>query len=95
MTENRMNCDLDVTEECARSGHTAPTMNSNAEGYIETNPAINAPGGLAVAGYSNCHMCPTPYGFDCLGHQAFSTVHAFVDELFKNNDVPSLQENGR
>lgn len=95
MTENRMNRDLSLTEEYARSGHTAQTMNSNAEGYIETNPAINSPGGLAVAGYTNCHMSPTPYGFDCLGYEAFSTVQAFVTELFVNNDIPSLQENGK
>ena len=57
MTENCMNRDLSIKEEYARSGHTALDMNGNAEGYIESTPAMNAPGCLAMAGYSNCHKC--------------------------------------
>ena len=50
MTENRDNRDLTTQEEYARSGHTASDMNPNAEGYIESTPAMNAPAGRALAG---------------------------------------------
>lgn len=93
MGDHRMIRDLDLIEEYARSGHNHPSMNSNAEGYIESNPAINAPGGLAAAGFTNCHMKPVPYSFDCLGLEAFETVQRLVEELWKN-DVPRLKENG-
>ena len=66
MTENRMHPDLSVVEEYARSGHTAPGMSVNAEGYIESTPALNAPGGMALARYNNCHEKAVPYSFDCL-----------------------------
>lgn len=56
-------------------------MNCNAEGYIESNPAINAPGSLAAAGFTNCHMNLVPYSFDCLGLEAFEMVQRLVEEL--------------
>lgn len=27
----------------------------NAEGYVEPTPSLNAPGGLGISGYENCH----------------------------------------
>uniref|UniRef100_A0A7S0TGB4 Uncharacterized protein n=1 Tax=Skeletonema marinoi TaxID=267567 RepID=A0A7S0TGB4_9STRA len=89
----RMNRDLDLTEEYAHSGHHHPLMNSNAEGYIESNPAIAAPGALAAAGYMNCHMRPAPLGFHALGEDVFDTVQSLVTEMF-TNDMPRLQVGG-
>jgi len=74
MGSARMNRDLDIIEEYAHSGHHNPTMNSNAEGYIESNPAITAPGALAAAGYTDCHMKPTSMSFHILGEEVYDTV---------------------
>ena len=95
MAEARMNRDLDICEEYAHSGHHHPSMNSNAEGYIESNPAITAPGAMAAAGYTNCHMRPSPLGFHGLNDNevASASVNRLVSELFKN-DIPRLQEGG-
>ena len=43
-------------EEYARGGHTGSIMNKNAEGYVESTPEINAPGGLSVSGYLEFYM---------------------------------------
>ena len=56
-----------MQEEYACSGHTFSDMNKHAKGCIETTAAMNAPAGLALAGYTNCRMRPVPYGFGCLG----------------------------
>ena len=58
MTENRANPDLSLQEEYERSGHTVKDLgtNAHAEGYVGSVPAVNAPGGLASAGYPNCHV---------------------------------------
>ena len=91
MTENRMHRDLTTQEEYERSGHAAshvPT-NNNAEGYIESTPAMNAPAGMAVAGYVNCHVLPKPYSFAIIP-QASESVERLLKELF-TNDVPELQ----
>jgi len=93
MGESRMNRDLDLTEEYAHIGHHHPSMNSNAEGYIEPNPAISAPGAMAAAGYTNCHMRPSPLGFEVLGTDVFDTVQKLVSEMF-TNDMPRLQVGG-
>ena len=93
MGDARMSCDLNLTEEYAHSGHHHASMNSNAEGYIESNPAINAPGAMAAAGYTNCHMRPWPYTFEILGIQCFDTVQRLVSEMFIN-DLPRLQVGG-
>lgn len=74
MTENRMHPDLSSQEEYARSGHTPPEHNLNAEGYIEFTPAMNAPAGLAVAGYSDCHKKVVPYSFHALSHRVKDEV---------------------
>ena len=93
MTDCRMHPDLSLQEEYARSGHTyAPGSNNNAEGYIESTPAMNAPGGLAMAGYVNCHIVPVPYNFSCLGEDdlVVGSVNRLISEMFVN-DVPELQ----
>ena len=98
MTENRLHRDLSPDEEVARSGHTpgggGPPKNSNAEGYVASTPGMNAPGGLALAGYTNCHMQPVPFNFDCLGMEAYETVQRLVGALFVN-DVPELKKGGK
>eukprot|EP00956_Cyclotella_meneghiniana_P004276 scaffold5246_cov75-Cyclotella_meneghiniana.AAC.1 len=55
MTHNRSNRNLSTQEEYARSGHMAPGMNGNAEGYIDSTPALSAPGGMSLAGYTDPH----------------------------------------
>lgn len=98
MTELRVHRDISYEEELARSGHTigggGPQRNSNAEGYIASTPGMNAPGGLAMAGYKNCHMQPQPMSFACLGTEVLDTVQRLVDALFVN-DVPELQKGGK
>ena len=91
MTENRMHRDLSTQEEYARSGHTLShmPMNNNAEGYIESTPSLNAPAGMALAGYTNCHVVPEPYSFSALSH-ATEPVARLIKELF-SNDVPELK----
>ena len=70
MTENRLNPELTIEHEYERSGHVLAdfSMNRNAEGYIGSCPAKNAPGGLAMAGYQNPHVVPYLYSFDVLSH---------------------------
>lgn len=67
-TELHVHPDLSAKEGMNRSGHT--DLNKNHAVYIESTPAMNAPGGLAVAGYQNCHMRPMPYNIECLGDGA-------------------------
>jgi len=93
MGDARMNRDLNIIEEYAHSGHHHPAMNSNAEGYIVSKPAITAPGVLAAAGYTDCHMKPAPMGFHALGVEVFDTVQRLVTEMF-TNDLPRLQIGG-
>ena len=90
MTENRVNRDLSTQEEYARSGHTAADMNINAEGYVGSTPAMNAPAGRALAGYPDPHANCTPYSFECLGTSVVPAVERLIGELFAN-DVPELQ----
>ena len=94
MTENRMNRDLSSREEYERSGHTQSSMpvNVNAEGYIESTPAVNATGGMPIAGYSDYHMLPCPYSFGCLRNVSEATDR-LVKKLFVI-DVPQLQRQG-
>ncbi|KAL7494080.1 hypothetical protein ACHAWT_003130 [Skeletonema menzelii] len=98
MTEIRLHRDLSYEEELARSGHTigggGPPKNSNAEGYIASTPGMNAPGGLAMAGYENCHMQPQPMSFACLGTEVRDAVQRLVNALFVN-DVPELKKGGK
>ena len=46
MTQLHVDRNLSTQEEYARSGHTAPGSNANAEGYINYTPAMSAPAGL-------------------------------------------------
>ena len=64
-------------------------MNNNGEGYVEYTPSMGAPGGLAVAGYLDCHTQVCPYNVDYLGLEVSDAVMQLVNELFVNN-VPEL-----
>lgn len=94
MTENRVQRDLYTQEEYARSGHTAPDQNTNAEGYVETSAAMSAPGGKALAGYLDPHAAAHPMSFSCLQCRASqSLLDAFLSNLFVN-DIECLQPDG-
>ena len=64
----------------------------DAEGYIEQIPALNAPGGLAVAGHTVCHIVPATFSFNAVSHVQ-GEVDRFVDN-FAINDMPVLQRDG-
>ena len=51
MNDNQIHWDFLTQEEYAQSGYTGSDMNKNSEGYVESTLAMNAPGGLEVAGY--------------------------------------------
>ena len=62
--------------------------------YVEASPAMSAPGGLAVAGYEDCHCDAHPFSFDCLAMSASVSVNRFLKEAFVN-DIKELQEDGK
>ena len=90
MTENRMNQDVSSHEEYERCGHTLSSMpvKVNEEEYIESTPAVNADGGMTIAGHSDCHMLARPYNFACL-HHVSEASDRLITRLFVN-DVPQL-----
>ena len=94
MTKNLMHQDLLTQEEYYRSGHTGSDMNTNAEGYVEYNPEMNAYGGLEVSEYLDCHTRVCPCNFDCLGIEVADAVIRLVNELFVNG-IPELQHGGK
>ena len=49
-------------------GQSHVPMNNNAEGYIESTPSLNDPTGMALVGYTNCHVVPKPYSFSNISH---------------------------
>lgn len=91
-TELHVHPDLSTKEGMSRSGHT--DTNKNHAVYIDSTPAMNAPGGLATAGYSNCHMRPSPYNLECLGDGAAESVQRLLENLFVN-DVNELKPGGK
>eukprot|EP00956_Cyclotella_meneghiniana_P004277 scaffold5247_cov45-Cyclotella_meneghiniana.AAC.1 len=93
MTHNRSNRNLSTQEEYARSGHMAPGMNGNAEGYIDSTPALSAPGGMSLAGYTDPHGEHVPMNFRSLGGLVRDSIERFISNLFVNN-VECLQEGG-
>ena len=95
MTENCVHPDLNMVEEYTRSGHAKSNVNVNMDtkGYIEQIPALNAPGGLAIAGDTVRHIVPAMFSFNAASH-----VHGEVDRFLDNfiiNDIPLLQRGGR
>jgi hypothetical protein len=85
LTEMRCNRNLWTQKEYARSGHVAPDQNPNAEGYVETTPAMSAPGGKALAGYSDPHDPAYPMSFECLNVDDKDMLDRFLSKLFVND----------
>ena len=83
-----------MQEKYDQSRHTGSDMNTNTEGYVESTPTMNDPGGLSVAGDLECHTIVFPYYFDCLGLEVADLVMQLVNELFVNDD-PELQHGGK
>ena len=54
-------------------------MKTNTEGYVYYKPAMNATGGLEVAGYFDFHTRVSPYNFDCLGLEVADAVMKLVN----------------
>jgi hypothetical protein len=98
MTEMQMNPDLNIKEEYGCSGHTIiPGGNANAEGYIELTPAMNFPGGMSMAGYTNCHHRCYPYNLECFGHavaEVGGPTQRLIDQLYVI-EVPELKIGGK
>jgi hypothetical protein len=89
-----VNQNLTIKQEYAQSGHTSPEMNFNAEGYIDSIPAMNAPGGKSLAGHKNTNLHVEPHSFKCLGTQSVKAVERLIDKLFVN-DVPQFKKGGK
>ena len=94
MGENRVNQNLTIKQEHARSGHTGPEMNKNAEGYIDSIPAMNAPGKKSLAGYKDPNSYIVPHSFECLGTEVVEAVEKLIDNLYVNN-IPQLKKGGK
>ena len=94
MTQNRANPDLSLEEEYERSGHKMDDLGTNphAEGYVGSTPAVNAPGGLALAGHKNCHVIPYAFSWSAVSH-AMVSANNLIDHMFVN-DVPQLKSGG-
>ena len=73
--------------------HTGPEMNNNAEGYIDSIPAMNAPGGKSLAGHKDHNLHVAPHSFECLGTRVVEAVEKLIDNLFVN-DIPQLKKGG-
>ncbi len=65
-------------------------MNSNAEGYIDSIPVMNAPPGKSLAGHKNTNLHVVPHSFEWLGTQSAQAVERLINKLFVN-DVPQLK----
>ena len=74
MGENRVNQNLSIKQKYACSRHTGPEMNNNAEGYIDSIPAMNAPGGKSLAGYKDPNVHVVPHSFESLGTEVGGAV---------------------
>ena len=55
---------------------------------------MNAPGGLSVAGYLDCHTRVCPNNFDFHGLEVPDAVMGLVNEIYIN-DLPELQHGGK
>jgi hypothetical protein len=69
-------------------------MNNNAEGYIDSIPAMNAPGRKSLVGYKDPNLHVVPHSFECLGIEVVGAVEKLIDNLFVNN-VPQLKKGGK
>ena len=66
----------------------------NAEGYIQTTPAMSAPGGRALCGYPDPHEPCVPMSFEVIETDiGKASVERLIGKLFVI-DVPQLQKGG-
>lgn len=95
-TDLQMHPDISLDERVARGGWTQQTSNRNADGYVESTPCMNAPGGKALAGYRNCHGTVVAPDLAWLGAGVLSSgvVENFFNHLFII-DVPELKKGGK
>ena len=94
----QMHSDISPDERVARGGwsHVAGPSR-NAEGYVEDTPCMSAPGGLAVAGWQNCHNEVVPLDVAWLGSAVMEDdgpVKRLLKEMFVI-DVPELKLKGK
>ena len=84
MTENRLHHDLSLAEEYAHSGHShrSTAVNVDAEEYVGSTPAMNAPGANALADYKDCHIVRATYSFLPFAHVPNMVVR-LIQCLFK------------
>jgi hypothetical protein len=68
-------------------------MNNNAEGYIDSIPAMK-PGGKSLAGYKDLNVHVVPHSFASLGTEVVGAVEKLIDNLFVDN-VPQLKKGGK
>ena len=67
----------------------------NAEGYVQTTPAMSAPGGRALAGYPDPHAHCSPINFESIKNTiGMASVGRLIEELFVN-DVTHLRIGGK
>ena len=89
--------DVSMDERIARGGWTPGSYsggNTNAEGYVEATPVGNAPGGKALAGWTNCHAHIFAPRIEILGWEVQDEVKNLINSLFVV-DVPELRPQGR
>jgi hypothetical protein len=96
-TTMRVHPNVEGKEEIARSGHS--NRANSADNYIDRkNPFLTLAGGLALAGYENCHpkSLEVP-SFTVLGSRYFETVNLFIDKLviFNSRHDNMFGRNGR
>jgi hypothetical protein len=95
-TDLHIHPDLTMEHRIARGGWTTQTSNRNAEGYLESTPIMNAPGGKAASGAQNCHAPLYPALLESLGFalgEEGGPVHRLLDKMF-TTDVTHLQPAG-
>lgn len=90
-TELAAHQDISVDERVNRGGWTSG-QHKNANGYVEANPALSKPGGMALAGFDDCHQEVYPPSLLWLG-TSVRNLDQFVKHLFAI-DVPFFQPDG-
>jgi hypothetical protein len=94
-TELAVHPDVTIEERYCRGGWTGSNHLPNAEGYVEATPSLNAPGGLAIAGYEHCHEHAYPPQLGSLGPSVMEDMIGRLQDTFFPNDIPQLQVGGR
>lgn len=93
-TELAVHRDITNEERYSRGGWTGSNHLTNAEGYVDPTPNLNAPAGLALAGYKNCHDHAHPPRLDSLGPSVSDETVARLLDTFFPNDIPELAVGG-